>query len=360
MEKSKHIVALPMAIEDLTPEWFTSAFATRHSGLKVTGVSIKSVIWGSATKVFVDLTYATDPGPDGPPSRLVVKAGFTPELREIISDCYLTEAQFYRDIAGNLGTGGAPRCWFAATDFAHNQGIVLLEDLVAAGVRFGTPLEPWTPDLVATMLNLLATWHGETWNRRGLERYGWLTVGTIGVRTFIERSLTAEIFNSFMSLSQTSSIPVAYRNRERFLRGIRRMWELDDSSVLSLSHGDTHVGNTYITADGVPRFLDWQSVCLGPCMDDVTYFMGGALSTTDRRVHERDLLRYYLDALQRLGGPALSFADAWLDYRRHHLHGLGGWPFLTEEIQPVDKVTEFTERYAAAVADHDTFGALGV
>lgn len=350
---------LPLDIDDLTPAWFANALSGRWPGTKVTSVDIESVQWGTATKVFVRLAYDEDSGLDGPPASLVVKAGFTPEFRELIASCFLTEARFYAHIAPEMD-GMVPRCWFAAADPEARQGVVLIENLVAANARFGTPLEPWSPELVATTLDMLATWHGKTWNRKGLENYDWLAVGPTGVRDFVEISLQPESFKTFLSLPQTDSFPAAYRNQERFFKGTRRMWEIEDASVPALSHGDTHVGNTYITEDGAPRFLDWQTVCLGPYMADVAYFLVGALAIDDRRANEKDLLKFYLNALKRHGGPALPFENAWLDYRRQHLHGLGGWGFLTEANQPLDRIVAFTQRYSAAVADHDTFSALGV
>ena len=77
---------------------------------------------------------------------------------------------------------------------------------------------------------------------------------------------------------------------------------MEDAAAPALSHGDPHIGNTYLDA-GRPAFLDWQGVCIAPPMDDVAYFIGGALSVADRRTHERDLLKLYLSAAAAAGGP---------------------------------------------------------
>jgi aminoglycoside phosphotransferase (APT) family kinase protein len=142
-------------------------------------------------------------------------------------------------------------------------------------------------------------------------------------------------------------VPAALRDRERFHCGLLRRWELDDRSVLAVSHGDAHIGNIYVTEAGRLGFLDWQTVCLAPWSDDVAYFLVGALTVTDRRQHERDLLAHYLKALGARGAPAADFETAWAEYRTRHLHGLI-WLLVGEEMQPDEYSAVVAERYAIA------------
>ncbi|ORY63329.1 uncharacterized protein BCR38DRAFT_486072 [Pseudomassariella vexata] len=59
------------------------------------------------------------------------------------------------------------------------------------------------------------------------------------------------------------------------------------------------VGNTLITLEGQPGFVDWQ----GP--------HPSSLSIPDRRRHERGLLQHYLDTLAKAGGPRFALEDVW-------------------------------------------------
>jgi aminoglycoside phosphotransferase (APT) family kinase protein len=136
------------------------------------------------------------------------------------------------------------------------------------------------------------------------------------------------------------------------------LWDIDDASVPSLSHGDAHPGNTYFDVAGHPHFLDWQCVGLAPGLWDATYFMVGALSISDRRKHERELVEHYLTTLRAAGGE-ISFDDAWLSYRQHQLHGLL-WFITPEEMQPIENSVALVKRFAAGVDDHDSFAAVGV
>src|SRR5207237_6107614 len=90
--------------------------------------------------------------------QVCVKGGFVPELFAMMAPGYQAEARFYRDIAPSLDAG-LPRCWFADLDDDSGQGIVVLDDLAAAGSRFCDAREPLTVDQVAAGLRLLAGLH---------------------------------------------------------------------------------------------------------------------------------------------------------------------------------------------------------
>ena len=55
-------------------------------------------------------------------------------------------------------------------------------------------------------------------------------------------------------------------------------------------HGDSHIGNVFLHADGHPSFVDWQLVQRGPWYLDVGYHLSSCLTIEDRRAHERDLV----------------------------------------------------------------------
>ena len=52
-------------------------------------------------------------------------------------------------------------------------------------------------------------------------------------------------------------------------------------------------------------------------MRDVSYFLNMAMSIDDRRHHDRDLLRTYLDRRAAAGGSEITFDDAWHAHRVH-------------------------------------------
>ena len=50
-------------------------------------------------------------------------------------------------------------------------------------------------------------------------------------------------------------------------------------------------------------------------MRDVSYFLSLGLDIDDRRDHERDLIRHYLDVRDAGGGSAITFDEAWRPHR---------------------------------------------
>ena len=345
---------MPLSVEDLTAEWFTSAVPL-PTGATVATADVESIIWGTATKVFVRLTYDGGDGA-GLPETVCVKGGFNPNLRPLAGPGYLAEALFFARLAPGLDFP-LPRCWFADHDPETAQGLVVLEDLRTAGAEFPTMVDPLAPETVAAALRLLASCHAATWNEQGLDASPWLTVGSPVQRQIIRIMLAEDHWKHHLSLPRGEGLPATMLDRERVIAGFERLWAGDDAAPKALSHGDAHMGNLYLRPE--PAFLDWQGVCRAPWADDVTYLIGGALEPDDRRAHERELLAGYLEALRAEGVAPPDPDTAWDDYRRHHLHGFV-WLLVPEAMQPEPVCAAMGRRYAIACDDHRVFAALGV
>jgi hypothetical protein len=350
-------MTLPRTLDDLTPQWLTTALSSRAPGTVVDSVAIESVIWGTATKVFLKVTYA-DRGDDGPGEALCVKGGFQEELRDVAGVGYRLEAAFYRDIAAHLGVP-LPACWFAAVDESANQGLFVTDDLRAHHAEFGRGGMHYRVDEVAAGLELQAIWHARTWDRSGPAAAPWLSVGS----PFFRHAMSSmfhlrQHWDALLQLPQTDSLPDELRDRERVVAAMHRQWEIDDHCVPCLSHGDAHIGNTYrIPGQVAPRFLDWQVLSLGPWSIDVAYFMVGSLTIADRQRHEEELLAHYLDVLGGHGAPAPTFDEAMSALRRHHLHGVM-WAFCPPQMQDPDGCAEMGRRHVQAAVDHETLAVL--
>lgn len=344
---------LPLSVDELTPEWLGSALSILWPGTVVDSLKIDSVIWGTATKAFVEVTYAEKSEMSGLPERLCVKGGFRPELLQVMALGYQTEAQFYRDIGSSM-SDGLPTCYFAGVDAATGQGIVVLEDLSTQGVSFGDPQRPLTPDQVAEGLIAQASWHSAP-----PPDLAWLT-GPDSLRAVIKPLMEPAFWSERMSTDVPQIVQAALPDRARYLRGMERIWEIEDAAPPCVTHGDANISNLYVDRDGRPKFIDWQFVALSDWSHDVGMFLIGSLSVEERRTHERELLREYLAArAAAAGGHTPSWDDAWSSYRIHTLHGLIAW-LTPDEMQKIESRGPQAIRYAHAAVDHDSYRLLGI
>ena len=349
---------LPRTVEELTPQWLSAAIHSRCPGVSVTSIAIDKIIWGTATKVLMDVQYAGDYKKYGIPNQLCVKGEFDERLRQQLAGVTATgtqiEAEFYNDIAPKLGIP-LPRHWYGGSE--PGMGILILDNLAAVNTQFGAPTEPWSSDLVSRNLNNLAILHASTWDKKFTE-ISWLHVGSPTVRMYNEFLMSEKHWAEHFIKPEVYKLPAALTNRERCMNALRAFWKYDDANAHVVIHGDAHLGNTAIDASGQPYFIDWAGPCYSCWAFDVSNFIVGAMTVAERRANEKALVRNYLDQLAARGGPTLDWQDAWDDYRRHIMNGMI-WTTLPPSMQSLENVFAMGERYSAALIDHDTLRLLG-
>jgi aminoglycoside phosphotransferase (APT) family kinase protein len=140
---------------------------------------------------------------------------------------------------------------------------------------------------------------------------------------------------------------------------LQALWVEGPRTVI---HGDPHLGNLF-DDHGRVGFLDWGIVSVSTPMRDVGYFLTMAMDPGERRAHERDLLRHYLEVREVLGGSPIDGDEAWF---RHRLHAAYTVPASCQVVTFPDDITEerrafadaFLERSQSCVEDLDALGAL--
>lgn len=246
--------------------------------------------------------------------------------------------------------------WYSGSDTVTGQGIVVLDDLKAKGFRFGNPLEAWPVERVRAGVAELATLHAKTWGAKP-EDFPWLKEGLSLREVILSLMGEAEWAKRFFDEAAKPPVPDHMTDRERMIRAFKTLWATTNQNHLCVTHGDTHIGNTFITPAGEPGFLDWQGLHTNSFLHDVTYFIVGTLTVEDRRAHEVELFEHYLADLQKAGGPKLEKEAVWDDYRKHHLHGFA-WALTPPMMQPKDIVDTMSARHCAAIVDHKSLELL--
>ena len=333
---------LPLATSEITAEWLSDALSRPDAAVTVSSATERATIWGTATKVLLDVTYgrATDL-----PTQLCVKGGFVPELLELMAHGYATEGRFYRDLATSVPK--TPRCHFSGTDETTGQTIVVLDDLTATEGHFHDATGTLTVDQVADGLETLAALHS-----RPITDAAWLDT-----TPFFQPMVGGLLERPDWSAVAAAASPVVATlldDNERIKAAFADLWAIEAAATPVIIHGDANPTNVFIEPGGGPVFVDWQFVCLGDPIHDVALFMMGALAIEDRRDNEIQLLHHYLDARS---GAAESFDDTWTSYRRHSLHG-AMYTFTPDEMQPAPLRAALAERYASAADDLDTLAAI--
>ncbi|MCU1603260.1 MAG: hypothetical protein JWO22_3969 [Frankiales bacterium] len=155
--------------------------------------------------------------------------------------------------------------------------------------------------------------------------------------------------------------PAATRMLELLQAHDRALYASWEHGPLTLLHGDSHLGNTYRTADGRAGLLDWQVVWRGRGIREVAYFLGTGVPIELRRGHEHELIELYLDGLGKHGAPHIPTVEqAWADYRFFLFDAWDSasicqmWPGL----QTPENVARSCERVNAAVEDLEVDAAV--
>jgi len=89
---------------------------------------------------------------------------------------------------------------------------------------------------------------------------------------------------------------------------------------LTLIHGDSHLGNFFVTGDQM-GMLDWQAVQWAKGIRDVQYFLINSMGVELLAANERALVSYYVAELAR-HGVTLDEQEAWAQYRAYSFQTL--------------------------------------
>jgi thiamine kinase-like enzyme len=336
--------------ELLTPQWLTAALGIRFEGVRVTQVTPGPVI----ARVCTNARFRIDtegPMPEGLSQHLCAKGFFGDAFRGH-RRAGEPEACFYRDLAPSIDMRTL-HCVYADVDPSTRHGVVITDDVVEQGARFLVASDEYTPDQTAESLDELAKLHLATWGAPAYADVPWLAPR-------LERQLEArgvkEIRGNFEG-PIGALVPPEARDAERLARAYAALAAaMHSAQPWAVIHGDPHINNVYLDADGRPSLVDWQLVQRGPALLDVGYHIAASLTVEDRRRVERDLVQHYLDRLTAAGVDPPAWDDAWLEIRRGIVLGFFLWG-ITLMVDPAI-TTRMLERLGTAAADHDALESL--
>jgi len=344
----------PTSAADVTPEWLTAALAERHPTREVEAVEIleQNEVTNAHARLRVTYEHRGDA-----PDTLFCKLPPNDERRAriIATGMGHREARFYAELAPSIAMR-VPEAHVARTA-DDGRFALLLEDLVTAGCDVSDGTWGIPVDSAAGAIEDLAALHVRFDDpaRRAAEA-PWVHVSrptsdyAAGMlREGIDHHRD-RLTDSFVDIAE---IYMAHHDE------LQRLWHEGPHTVI---HGDTHIGNLFLD-DGRVGFLDWGIINVNTPMRDISYLMTMAMSIDDRRAHERDLLRFYLDLRHAAGATEITFDEAWQAHRIHASYNVTASCQVVRFPEGVSEqrrvfADQFLERAQASLDDLEARAAL--
>lgn len=299
-----------------TVERLNELFAPRLGDVRVISVREEPIGTGQMSESRrLHLTYS---GPSSLPGTLIAKFPSGDEKSRAAgraTRCYEVESSFYRDLHGALDVG-APSCFHVERDEETDDFLLLLEDL--APCRQGDQLDGCSPDEAGACVDELVKLHGPLWNSPFLGRLAWLNRSTSKERSG-SRALMQSVYPSFVERYHDRLDPSTSRLVEQFVHNPGTYFHRD-LPHRTVVHGDFRLDNLLFRGRGV-GVVDFQTVTHACGAQDLAYFLGAGLQVDDRRDHERDLVRRWVDGLAGYG-VTIALEAAWTEYRAFAFAGV--------------------------------------
>ncbi len=339
----------------LTPEWLSDAMGLPVATADLTKVGTGQI--GDCERIV--LTYSQDC--DGPTSIVAKIPSQDPTSRNagVALGTYRKETSFYRELREQLPVR-APHCYFVDFDPATGEFALLLEDLAPA--EQGDQIAGCSVDEASIAVLELPKLHAPLWGDPKLSTMEFL-VGGYGENPEISGQFLSMLYAGFKERYADRIDADILELSERMLTKLVPMYDLGDRPK-TLVHGDYRLDNMlFATAAGGPpvAIVDWQTVAHGFGVADLSYFVGAGLTVEDRRVHEEDLVRTYLDAMNA-AGIDLAWDELWWQYRRHTTSGLvmaiGASQVVGQTDRGDDMFVTMAQRHGRHALDLDFEGTL--
>jgi aminoglycoside/choline kinase family phosphotransferase len=236
------------------------------------------------------------------------------------SSGYPNEVCFYRDFASRVAIR-VPRCAHAAID-DDGWFTLLLEDL--SPMRPGDQLQGCSVAQVEVAVQELVGLHAPLWDAPVLHEHPQFSRSGLADPRVLAEALRGVVpgFLDRYGHAFTSDEVDFYQRLATSARG----WIEARPRARSLVHSDYRPDNLMFGtgADGRPTVaaVDWQGFGKGCALSDVSFVIGNALTSDDRRANEERIVRSYHDALVAAGVDGYSWDECWADYGRSLLSAL--------------------------------------
>lgn len=235
---------------------------------------------------------------------------------------FIKEVSFYRTLQSGLGIR-TPRCYYADIVGEGPEFALLLEDLRPA--QQGDQLAGCSPAVAAAAVQALVGLHAPRWRDDSLRGIDWLGDSRATTPDAMQ-GLYCQLLAPFLDRYGSRLEADERRIIERVGAATHGPLFAPSAEPFALIHVDYRLDNLLVDERTEPprvAVVDWQSITLGPPLNDVAYFLGAGLLPDARRAAESDIVRAYHAALGRAGVTDYQWEACWNDYRRGVFAGFG-------------------------------------
>jgi Phosphotransferase enzyme family len=363
--RSAHDV--PGSASEITEEWLTALLCSDVPGARVESFTTPGGSVGTSTRVALRVMYNETGRQAGLPTELFAKLAATYQQRMLLGGAGVLEGEtvFFTELRPKIEME-APMGYAGVVDQRSWKSVAIMEDIAATkGAQFIEPIHPLTRAQVEDVVQNFARMHGTMWEHPALQLLAKTPLDHYNyINAFLDMERRCEVG---MERAKTVIDPRLYGQAGRLYKATRRAMELASHDLPpTLLHGDSHVGQTYITGDGRMGLTDWQVAMRGGWGHDYAYFVSSACEPEDRREWDRGLLELYLERLLEHGGNPPAFAEAWRIYCQQLFYPYAAWAFTIgraayqPKMQPDEYSLAILKRMSAAIADNDAFSAIGL
>lgn len=355
---------LPISYEAITDEWLTSVLCASHPGAEVVSHRLDTADDGNSNRRRIFLDYNDKGTAAGLPARVFCKATHSLSTRMSIglSGGAAAEVHFFNTIRPNLRIE-TPTAHFARIDPNTLNSIIVLRHL-PDDTTFCTHTTEFTRELVENQLRVLAGFHGQYLDSPELRT----TLAPLntwkGFFGLLDYPAFAEACDQGFAIAQDVIPARLFARRPEIWAATRQSVVLNDAMPATLTHGDCHQRNWYITGTGHMGLNDWQAATRGHWSRDLAYTLATALTIDNRRAWEHELIDYYFEHLQQAAGRTLSNDGLFDAYRQQLMTVLAFWTITINpapgmpDMQPRDSTIEYLRRISAAIDDLDTLDSF--
>lgn len=354
-------IAIADTPEALTTDWLTAVLAEQLDGGRVTAVDASPVGTGQmCDSLRLRLTY--EGAPDTAPSTVVAKlpaADPTSRATALSLRSYEKEVRFYQQLAPELPIC-TPRVFHADIDPATASFVLLMQDMAPA--EQGDQLAGCAVEVAESAIDELVNLHAPRWDDPTLADLEWLYGDPEAGRAFLGMllpNLWAGFTERYADVLDPHVVPVG----EELFANLPAY--LTPSGVpQTVTHGDYRLDNLLLDPhDGhVLGVVDWQTVAVGPALNDVAYLIGAGLLPDHRRPVEEALVRRYHDGLRAAGIDGFDWDTCWREHRRGTFAGLVmavAASMLVEQTERGDQMfMAMASRHAQHALDLDAVALL--